>query len=189
MRELFREVATSYARFNAYYLGEVHIASPEVVPNARRDGLEDTKAWQEIKSKLLVFAAARSKEIAALSKARNRPVAKIVSSADKVVRDATERIETGFVTRHEHERIKERVAREEEKVKKALESRKDPDEKALREEKNFAVKKLRSSLNRRERAVINRVLQALHDVLDETNYKKAKEAILAKFQAPEIDEQ
>lgn len=49
---LFRQVKPSYARLSSYYIGEIHIDPKQVVPNARRDGFEETPEWIEIKSNL-----------------------------------------------------------------------------------------------------------------------------------------
>ena len=47
---LFRNFSPSYARFNSYYVGEFFINPSFIVPNARRDGFEETKEWVSIKS-------------------------------------------------------------------------------------------------------------------------------------------
>lgn len=48
--ELFRRCRPSYARFNSYYVGEFFINPSSIVPNARRDGFEETKEWASIKN-------------------------------------------------------------------------------------------------------------------------------------------
>jgi hypothetical protein len=52
--KLFTQVKPSYGRFSSYYVGEIHIDPERVVPNARRDGFEETNEWIEIKSSLMV---------------------------------------------------------------------------------------------------------------------------------------
>ncbi len=51
--KLFSEVKPSYGRFSTYYVGEIHLASDQVVPNARRDGFEETPEWLSIKKALV----------------------------------------------------------------------------------------------------------------------------------------
>ena len=48
--KLFRRDKPSYARFNSYYVGEFFINPSSIVPNARRDGFEETEEWASIKS-------------------------------------------------------------------------------------------------------------------------------------------
>jgi molecular chaperone HtpG len=50
--QLFGEVRASYDRFNHWYIGEIHVTSDQLIPNARRDGFEENKAWRDIKNEL-----------------------------------------------------------------------------------------------------------------------------------------
>jgi len=50
--ELFASVQRSFARFNSYYVGEVHINPALLIPNARRDGFEDNEAWRNVRTEL-----------------------------------------------------------------------------------------------------------------------------------------
>lgn len=49
---LFAEENESYARFNKFYVGEIHIDATAVVPNARRDGFEDDQGWRGIRKEI-----------------------------------------------------------------------------------------------------------------------------------------
>ena len=51
--QLFSEVKPSYARFTFYYVGEIHLNPECIVPNARRDGFEETPDWLGIKKDLV----------------------------------------------------------------------------------------------------------------------------------------
>ncbi len=200
--QLFADVAESDARFNDYYVGEVHILSSDAIPNARRDGFEDGGTWPQIRIDLMPFVKERREEIRSISDARNRPTVKLLRSANKVIGDVQEALQTGIVSERERAAVLERVVKEEEKVKRAVETRKEkPDagelgsvavklkeiEATLKQENNFAVKKLKSHLDRKQRQVLKDVLAVLYDTLDEANYKKAKEAILAKFQITDAE--
>ncbi len=199
---LFADVTESNARFNDYYIGEIHVVSPEAVPNARRDGFEDTGTWPKIKSNLMPFVRERCDEIRTLSEARNRPTEKVIRSAQKVLDDATERLQIGIVSEKERDSVLTRVVKEEEKATRAFEARKDtPDatkiepiveklketRRTLEQENHFAVKKLRSHLDRKQRKIIREILVILYETLDESEYKKARAAILAKFQISETE--
>ena len=52
MEDLFTEVKPSYGRFSRNYVGEIHIDPARVVPNARRDGFEETEDWIRIQDSL-----------------------------------------------------------------------------------------------------------------------------------------
>jgi hypothetical protein len=49
---LFGEFKPSYARFSRFYVGEFHMNPTKVVPNARRDGFEETPEWIGIQEEL-----------------------------------------------------------------------------------------------------------------------------------------
>ena len=51
--EMFGDVGPSYARLNAWYVGEIHIDPKKVIPNARRDGFEEDVAWLAIRESLV----------------------------------------------------------------------------------------------------------------------------------------
>lgn len=195
--ELFANVAESYPRFNAYYIGEIHVISPEAIPNARRDGFEDVGDWLKIKIALMPFIRERCSEIRKLSQERNRPTEKVISTATVVIENSTNRLKTGFASLEERNDLLERVIKEEKRAIGALESRKGSSDaeriapiieqlekvrQTLEQENHFVVKKLRSNLDRKQRKVIQEILQILYETLDKEQYEKAKAAILAKFQ-------
>lgn len=195
--ELFANVAESDSRFNAYYIGEIHITSPEAIPNARRDGFEDVGEWTKIKSDLMPFIRARRDEIRKLSQDRNRPTEKVISTATAVIEDTTNRLKTGFASLKERNDLLERAIKEEKRATDALESREGSQaaekivpvveqlkkvRQALEQENHFAVKKLRSNLDRKQRKIIKEILQILYETLDKEQYERARVAILAKFQ-------
>jgi hypothetical protein len=48
---------SSYARFADWYVGEIFLDPKAAIPNARRDGFEENKAWDEIRDELDVRVA------------------------------------------------------------------------------------------------------------------------------------
>jgi hypothetical protein len=52
VREIFSQQARSYIRFQDWVVGEIFVRPSAVVPNARRDGFEDTVAWKRIRREL-----------------------------------------------------------------------------------------------------------------------------------------
>src|SRR5207248_1861431 len=75
------EELISEARFNRYFIGEVHVVSEDCIPNARRDGFEDTEAWSKIKQGLTSFLKEREKEVRSESKLRSDKVGRSVQAA------------------------------------------------------------------------------------------------------------
>ena len=73
--DLFAEKkAPTNRRFNAWYVGEIHVLCPGAIPNARRDGFENTGTWPRIREKLLPFIAERTSDIQRASSVRNAPL-------------------------------------------------------------------------------------------------------------------
>lgn len=58
-------------RFNGWLIGELHLISPELVPNARRDNIEKTKAYYDLQEQICKWADKVSSEIRKVSILRN----------------------------------------------------------------------------------------------------------------------
>jgi hypothetical protein len=52
VREIFQRQAPSHIRFQDWYVGEIFVRPSFVVPNARRDGFEETAAWKTMRKDL-----------------------------------------------------------------------------------------------------------------------------------------
>jgi Histidine kinase-, DNA gyrase B-, and HSP90-like ATPase len=52
MEEIFTALKPSYGRFSRNYVGEIHLDPARVIPNARRDGFEETTDWVKIQTSL-----------------------------------------------------------------------------------------------------------------------------------------
>ncbi|MHC1783975.1 MAG: ATP-binding protein [Anaerolineaceae bacterium] len=201
--DLFRKIAPSYARFNSWYIGEIHITDNFVIPNARRDGFEANEAWQRIREKLTPFIKDLCTEAYQASSARNLPVIKIQKSAEKVLRTANEKLASGFVSDEEKQNLLDSLKKEEDKVLRTLETRKETNPveanevisplleriQAATEEisanENYSGKKLRSDLDKKQRKIIVEILQILYAKLDESQFLTVKKAILTKYQIEE----
>ncbi|RLI49500.1 MAG: hypothetical protein DRP09_20615, partial [Candidatus Thorarchaeota archaeon] len=197
VRELFAETAKSNSRFNGWYIGEIHIITSEAIPNARRDGFEEVKAWPEIKRELMPFIRERVDKARQVSRSRNRPTAKVMRAAQEIINEAKQRLETGFVSPRQRDAVLKRLEVEHERVSKAIETRQNTADvkrlesvvqkleetrQVLEQESSYAVKKLRSNLTRRQRKIISDILKILYQTLDKKIYEKAEAAILARFQ-------
>lgn len=67
VRDIFREHAKSYARFQDYFVGEVFVEPSALVPNARRDGFEEDAAWKKVRGELATLAQKLGREAHAVS--------------------------------------------------------------------------------------------------------------------------
>ena len=87
MKSLFTQVKPSYARFSSYYIGEIHVYPDRVIPNARRDGFEETLEWADIKSNLRarIYANPSPSDAYEASKQGQLDVIKLVEDIDKLV--------------------------------------------------------------------------------------------------------
>ena len=87
---LFTQVKPSYARFSSYYIGEIHINPERVVPNARRDGFEETPEWFDIKSSLrATICQPLASDAYEASKLGQLDVTKLVEDIDKLAERST----------------------------------------------------------------------------------------------------
>ncbi len=68
VRDIFRDHAKSYVRFQDYFLGEIFIKTGTLVPNARRDGFEEDAAWKRIRNELATVVKELGKEAYRVSK-------------------------------------------------------------------------------------------------------------------------
>ncbi len=55
MRDIFADTpgAKTYTRFNEWYMGEIFVTHDDLIPNARRDGFEENKAWLAARAELI----------------------------------------------------------------------------------------------------------------------------------------
>jgi molecular chaperone HtpG len=58
------------SRFNAWSIGEIHILSPKIIPNGRRDDFEANAHWHDLLGKLRSVGLALTKRCRAQSQAR-----------------------------------------------------------------------------------------------------------------------
>lgn len=86
MEMLFTQVKPSYGRFSSFYIGEIHVDPEKVVPNARRDGFEETQEWIKIKSSLMAnVCQPLASDAYHVSSQGQIDVAKIVNDIDALV--------------------------------------------------------------------------------------------------------
>ena len=195
---LFAEQAESNRRFNSYFIGELHVTCPDTIPNARRDGLEDSDAWQRIRRQLRTLVQQHCAEIRAQSSGRNASPEVLAARTDRVKEDVTRRAEKGFASPAERDACISKVEAQAKKLETALGRREQKGDvsaiKAAKAELDKVAKKLTAaplgvkdlspSLTGKEQKLINDVLGLLHEALEPGSYEKARRAILAHYQLP-----
>ncbi len=200
MTEIFADASESYARLNKYFMGEIHIQNPNVIPNARRDGFEDSPEWTIIRKELVEFARQRSREAHQLSQARNLDIERLVGATEREWKSAEKRRKTGLASKDEKAKILAKIDRQlgkldaarradrnEDEINKIVKVRKrlEKTRAAIQNETNFAAQNLNSALDKKQRRIITEIIGILYDVLDEPSFEKARDAILAKYQVPD----
>lgn len=195
--EIFEDVAKSHVRFNAYFLGEIHIQDPNIIPNARRDGFEDTSSWVKICQELKEFAKLRIKEVQDASKSRNIDIEKLIRPAVREIENVESRKKTGLASKGERDSLIKKIKDREEKLESAIKAeRSETDIKKIREVKaklvsaknylekisNFTTQNLNPALDRKQVKIVREIIEILYDVLPEIEFEKARDAILAKYQ-------
>ncbi len=200
MTDVFRMASESYARFNRYFIGEVHVQDSSVIPNAHRDDFEETPEWIDIRDQLVLFAKERSREAYSLSEGRNADIEKLVTNADRQLEEAAKKQHTGLSSRTEQDKLStsiekhiakmtaaEKADRSEEERRRLDKKRKELQEakERIANETKFIGQTLKSSLDKKQRKIISDILGLLYDVLDGQNFETAKAAILKKYQIPE----
>jgi molecular chaperone HtpG len=191
-RQFFSVGAGSNDRFNDYFVGEVFLRPGLVVPNARRDGFEDTAAWREVRLELEELAKALSTEVRTTSTARNKSVSKLKTEVERLITETDNQSDQGFTSEEDKQKQIAKIDRQCEKVASALTKDRSGEEvaeinqlKVKLQQKKDEVSKLRSFATKNLQGVLNRkqliVLKAVYDVLkmelDEKDYAKIKSKI------------
>lgn len=198
MATIFRMAAVTSERFNGWYIGEIHITDPAVIPNARRDGFEETEAWVAIRNDLVVHARALSGACHKASTARNASASKAKSIVDGVAEKAGLLRKTGIASEGKRdevlkdiedtaatlERIKGRAPEDEEVegIERELERLRAAADQ-VRDNKNYASSELETGMDRGQKALLRKILEALQDTLDDATFAKAYEAIGKRLKA------
>lgn len=204
MTEIFAEVSESNDRLNKYFMGEIHIQDPNVIPNARRDGFEDSPEWAAIRKSLVEFARERCSEARQKSDARNLDIDRLVGAAEREREAAEKKTKTGLASKEEKGKVLEKIDRQIGKLEAAKRAdRKDDERKeidraqrelqktrhAVESETTFAAQNLNPSLDKKQRKIISEIIGILYHVLDEGPFEKARDAILAKYRIPDKEDE
>jgi len=194
--DLFAENQINHRRFNNWLLGEVHILSSDIVPNARRDGFEDNDAWRAVKHELLPMMRKLAKEIQETSRERNGPAAKTVQEAEDLIPEAKVLSQYGATSPEEADDMTMRLGAQRDKLLEvsgadaASHSLRDRASKAVSEiDQQLAniksrpplIGRLNTSLSRKERFLVAEICSILREELSEADYCRVMERLQAKF--------
>jgi hypothetical protein len=83
VREIFQQQAPSFIRFQDWYVGEIFVRPSFLVPNARRDGFEETKEWKRMRKELGILARGLGREAYANSNRGQLAIDALVSKVDE----------------------------------------------------------------------------------------------------------
>jgi molecular chaperone HtpG len=99
----------SNERFYAYVQGEVFIFDDEIIPNARRDSFESSKAFERFKSFMKPLFAEIAREIRDKSSQRNNPHTRQIQKIEEDIKDVSKGIREGFTSETELEEAEQKV--------------------------------------------------------------------------------
>ncbi len=105
-------------RFNGWLQGEIYVAAPEIIPNARRDNFEKNHQYIYMMNKLTDIGNDLSKTIRSASSTRNDKNNKMLNAAESLIQKADKLLEEGFNSKKE----KEVLSQELDKFKEDIES-------------------------------------------------------------------
>ncbi|MBS1721412.1 MAG: ATP-binding protein [Armatimonadetes bacterium] len=183
-------------RFSRYFIGEIHVRSAECIPNARRDGFEDTTAWVAIKEEIAQFLKEREKEVRTSSKLRSDKVGKSIRAAIQAAEKATSEATAGITSKQEREKLLQSIedhrskleeispVKVPEELKEELTRAHEGLERAQEtvESAEFVLQKAKGQLDRKQKKLLQDILEILESCLDEATFREARTAIMAKFE-------
>jgi len=190
-------------RLNSWLTGEIHVLSSAVIPNARRDGFEQTEDWKGVRAALAPFIEQHCKACHEASGAR-RPIPKVLATANATIQDVKEHVRRGIVSKRERDGLLKKLAKEDKRTSRSLKTAKrstdserlkdviselEETRKSLERDVPYVVTQVRSDLSRKERKILRESLEIIEETLSsepcktsDACFNKLKTAIMAKFQ-------
>lgn len=80
--------ATTYGRFNDWFVGEIFVDPTYLVPNARRDGFEDDEQWRSMRAELAEVCSELGAEAYGISRENQHSVQTLAKDARDIETDA-----------------------------------------------------------------------------------------------------
>lgn len=190
-------------RYNHYFIGEIHILSNKVIPNARRDNFEKAGDYPVILENIENITKNLSRIIR--DNSNEKSYMKEVENAEELIDEAKKKSKKGFSSRIEQDEIFSEIDETYSKLKKISEKKNINSEVANKAKKNlkvinelentiinrkndnFILKKISSKYGRKERKIICRIFEILDSIkkdnpqIDENVILTIKNRILEEF--------
>jgi len=179
-------------RLNYWMMGEIHILSDNIVPNARRDGFEATTEWLGLQEELKPFIREHCKACHNASSSSNRPTAKVLASAKAAVDAAKTAVRNGITSTEERQEIKEKLEKENQRIERSIKrGMPKPEQQQLEgmltsikdvtnnllDTNSFALNKIKSHLDRKQRKILMDVLSIVNSTLSQNSCSKSRGCI------------
>lgn len=189
LSELFRE-----ARFNSWYVGEIHVLDPSVIPNARRDNFELNNSYYQIRTYLLDLFDKLSSDIRDASKKRNEGEIKVIKLIENADQKISAMLKSGASSKVEKQKIFEllgRAATSAEKIKTTTKVEKEKIEELkseiqkledkLEEKVKYKGNDIPSSYSKKEKKIVQVIFEIIDECLEEDVAKKLTDKIIQKL--------
>lgn len=179
-------------RLNYWLIGEIHAIDNDVIPNARRDGFENTPALEALTTELAPFIKEHCKACHDASVAANRPTVKVVTAAKSTIATVKKSLQVGLASSDERDALLAKLEKEESRVQTALDKKDNKTEKQeiqkvltsisdvrenLQAHKGFTVAKLRSNLDRKQKKILIEVMEIVDSALRRTGCKQSVDCL------------
>ena len=118
LRKLFKD-----SRFNNYFVGEIHVVAPSIIPNGRRDGFDESDSLSCFEYEVGLFVNSELHKLTRVSSDIHSSVRKLTSYYN-VVTQFEEKNKNGFVSKSEYVELQEKLEKlkqEADKAEKTLE--------------------------------------------------------------------
>ena len=192
---VFEKISKSYARFNGWFSGEVHMLDHTIIPNSRRDFFEDNDAWREAEKTLIEWARPLAKRVYQSSNERNRDAKLIEQEASQFIDDFQAETAKGFASDSLRAKTIQDIQDQEDRLEKALTATRTPEETETLRRKKEEIAALRektakprslideSELSRDERKILRLAMDAVSSVCGDDLAKKTAEEINKRLRA------
>lgn len=152
---VFEKVQKSYARFNGWYSGEVHILDSRIIPNSRRDFFEDNDAWQAAEKTLIERADPLIRRAYQNSDERNRDFDSIQHDAEQAVVAAKKKAARGFASDDNRSDAVNELKKQEQRIERAKSGDRTEDELDALNKRKDEVEAVRKELEEKPRPLID----------------------------------
>ncbi len=183
----------SDSRFLKYFIGDIHIISNNVVPNARRDMFEDNQCWREIvEIAIKPLFEDITRKVRTASKEHEDPEKKIEKEVRALIGQGSGFSSHSAVLPDDKRDYLKQVEKAKAKAKAVQDEREFPNPRIQivvddLDKVASTVAEIKDpyiGLDRKLRKVVDRILKALGGVLDSDNYELAKGVILDELTNP-----